>query len=561
MLKSKKMKIAVIALSAIALVGCDDENIKLPVNYDDPIYDLGTIEDPTFGNKFEDYYDSVSTASDIQQKAANQILLDISKVAHGYGDSSVTNHDVSSVVADSFEGSVADSFESNTAKAENNLLTRAQKSMVDTVKGGNYSKDNVYMEKKYAAYLAENYFYLDFADINANNNKQMVISPSLEYSDLFSDDKNYNTYMEHELYDDMRINYLTTEYIYTQSRASIGNSNARKVQIIGLKDRSDVPGAAKNLLNAYIDAYVFEKEGASKIPGIDSDPDFNLLSRLWKGITPDIASKYGDRYAAEALSAEEVQWLRDNKVLPSTSANDAVSSNTLAGKVLSDEKKLEAGKDNFYELDSSLESTYTGSYAYTIQTGVRKAFDDIVKSNLVTDGIYLSSSGISGIPSDLSSRIFSTKLTTNKNLIQQMKDNPGTKQDISLYGEDGFRYLTIADTLTGSNDEIVYYDADSKTYYLTRLLDVVDTAALSTSSSTTIYDTDAKKELISRQVAYAMSTTGSYKTNAAVYWLSRTKIDYSDEDFLEYMKTTYKDLFKNENPYTPKEEKDWIVLG
>lgn len=560
MLKSKKIKLAVIALSTIALVGCDNENTKLPVDYDDPIYNLGEIKDPTFGNKNEDYYGSVSTPSDIQQKAANQILIDISKVAHGYGDEIVTNHDVSSVVADTFEGSVADSFDSNSLKAEENLLSRAKDSMVTTVKGGTYSKDNLYLEKKYAQYLADNYFYLNFADIEKNNNKQMVISPSLEFEDLFSADENYTKYMERELFNDMRINYLTSEYIYTQSRASIGNSNARKVQIIGLKDRSDVPGAAKNLINAYINAYIFEREGASKIEGVEKDDDFQLLSRLWKGITPDVADKYGNRYDSEKLTEAEVDWLRKNKVLPSDSANDAVSSNTLVGKVLSDEKKLQAGKDNVNVVDTSLESTYTGSYTYTVETGVRKAIDDIVKSNLVTEGIYLSSSGITGIPSDLSTRIFSTKLTTNKNLIKQMKENPGTKEDISLYGKDGYRYLTIADTLTGSNDEIVYYDADSKTYYLTRLLDVVDTAALSNSSSTTIYDTDEKKELISRQVAYAMSTTGSYKTNAAVYYLSRTKIDYSDEEFLEYMKTTYKDLFKEENPYTPTEEKDWIVL-
>ena len=127
------------------------------------------------------------------------------------------------------------------------------------------------------------------------------------------------------------------------------------------------------------------------------------------------------------MTEAEVDWLRKNKVLPSDSANDAVSSNTLVGKVLSDEKKLQAGKDNVNVVDTSLESTYTGSYAYTVETGVRKAIDDIVKSNLVTEGIYLSSSGITGIPSDLSTRIFSTKLTTNKNLIKQMKEKKEKK--------------------------------------------------------------------------------------------------------------------------------------
>ena len=67
----------------------------------------------------------------------------------------------------------------------------------------------------------------------------------------------------------------------------------------------------------------------------------------------------------------------------------------------------------------------------------------------------------------------------------------------------------------------------------------------------------AKKEQIAREVAYTMSTTGSYKTNSIVYWLSRTDIKYSDEDFLEYMKSNYKDVFKSDNPYASE---DKIVL-
>ena len=142
-----------------------------------------------------------------------------------------------------------------------------------------------------------------------------------------------------------------------------------------------------------------------------------------------------------------------------------------------------------------------------------------------------------------------------------MKEHPGTKKDISLYGKDGYRYLTVADSSTGTNDDIIYYDASSKTYYLTRLLDVVDTSSLALNSSTSVYDTAEKKEQIAREIAYVMSTAGSYKTNSAVYWFSRTKFKYSDEDFLEYMKTTYKDVFKSDNPYTPKEDKDWIHLN
>lgn len=553
MLKSKKIKsLVLLTFATVALVGCDDE-VRLPTNYEDPIFTVSE-DQSVYGNDWEKYYNSVSSSSEIYSKLADKLLLKIADVAHNYSDGNGSK--VYAVTPDYFKGSVADQYDKAAAlKAENNLSVKAKKSLVDTVKAGTYSKDNLFIEKKYAQYLKENYYYLDVntADFDAQGK---LLTPYLEFDKVFANSDNpvYQTYMEREVMDEMKINYLTAEYIYTKSYASIGNTNARKVQIIALTDRSDEPGAAKNLLNAYINDYVM---------GEKRDDDFSILSRLWKGITRSTADEVAlGRYGNEiVLSSEEEAWLRTNDILPENSIYDDSSSSTLTGKVLADKKKLERGKDDYNFVDSSLESSYTGAYAYDIETGIRKAIDDIATKNLVTEGIYLSSSGISNVPSDLSSRIFSPKLSTNKNTIKEMKEHPGTKKDISLYGKDGYRYLTVADSSTGTNDDIIYYDASSKTYYLTRLLDVVDTSSLAINSSTSVYDTAEKKEQIAREIAYVMSTTGSYKTNSAVYWFSRTKFKYSDEDFLEYMKTTYKDVFKSDNPYTPKEDKDWIHLN
>jgi hypothetical protein len=110
--------------------------------------------------------------------------------------------------------------------------------------------------------------------------------------------------------------------------------------------------------------------------------------------------------------------------------------------------------------------------------------------------------------------------------------------------KDGFRYVTKTGTLNGSDtDNIIYYDSSSKTYYLVRILDVASSSSLSTTNTDSMYSAD-QKAYFARQIAYAMSTTGTYKTDSAIYWLRRTKISYSDDAFLTYMKTNYKDLFK-----------------
>lgn len=551
MLKSKKIKsLGLLAVSVLALVGCDSDEVKYPTDYDKAIFD-NIEKNDAYENDFRHYYQSVSSSSDIYQKAVNQILLDVSEVGHEYANG--TGKNVYSIKKDYNKNSVADNIESIASLNEDNLSYRAKDSMTTTAKGGSYSKDNLFYESKYAKYLNETYYYLNF-DLASISDAGKLLTPELKYADIFSNNENYKTYMEKELYADMKINYLTAEYIYQKSYASIGNSNARKVQVISLTDRSDEPGDAKKLLNAYIKDYIM---------GDKKDSDFSVLSRLWKGLTKSKAdSVQANRYGSEiVLSAEEEQWLRDNDILPSDASQDATSSGTLLGKVLADEKKLEDGRNNIHQVDTSLESTYTGSYSYDYKTGVRKAIDDIATKNLVTEGIYLSSSGISSIPSDLSSRIFSPKIATDKSTVDLMKkdaqEGVNNRRDITIYGKDGYRYLTTSDTLSDSNENLFYYDASSKTYYLTRILDVVSASALSKTNTSSIYDTDEKKEQIAREVAYTMSTTGSYKTNSIVYWLSRTDIKYSDEDFLEYIKSNYKDVFKKDNPYSDEEK---IVL-
>ena len=193
--------------------------------------------------------------------------------------------------------------------------------------------------------------------------------------------------------------------------------------------------------------------------------------------------------------------------------------------------------------------------------GFRNSLDDIATRNLVTDGLYLKSSGISSLPSGLTDRIFSTKVTSNKSDVTSMKDSIksgqfSTKADLTCYAPDGYRYMTIADTITSNDvDSILYYDSSSKTYYITRILDVVDNNAINGGNSS-IYSGDTLNQ-IKWEVAYALSTTGSYKTDSSVYWLSRMDWSYSDGAFLEYMKTNYKDVFKTENPYDSESKFDF----
>lgn len=572
MYKTKK-QFGIIVFSTLALAGCKDP-VRLPKDYKDPLFTGVPSGESVAQNDKQDYYNAVLSSDAVYQKTVKDILKKIASVGHNYTKES-KGSDVSKVIYDIDDKSVADGYH-NVATFDN-LQDRARLSMLSGASTTAYTKDNLFYEQKYVDSLvkAGSVSSSFGTDVTLNNGKLLSARNQEldQYDQVFKAD--YSAYQKKNLYADNEQNYLTAEYIYTKSNPSIGNTNARKVQVISLADRSDEIGDAKRLLDAYVNDFILKNYAAKgysadalKQDSFYQDKDFYLLEKLWKGITKDIAGFISaDRYDGfVVLSDTEEAWLRENKLISGAVVKDlegkvtgvgSLKTHNLIGKILDDIRKIEQGKDNYALYDSALESSYTGSYAYSTEVGYRKAVDEIAQKSLITKGIHLKGETMSSVPDTLKDRIFDSKITSSKKAVENMKkaENLGRAvEDLTAYEKDGFRYLTKASTLSGSSndaDRIIHYDTASKTYYLVRILDVIDTNGLNANNTDSIYHSEDGKmlEQISREVAYTMSTTGSYKTDATIYWLSRTEIKYSDSKFLEYMKTNYNDLFKKDNPW------------
>jgi hypothetical protein len=566
---------SLLALAMLTLASCSTTKIKYPTDYNSTLYsDVDTFAADkavtVVENNKEQYYKNVLSTEGVYKEAVNQILLAIASEAHNYDATTKTGTNVNAVSSDAITASsVLDSTTLPTLSAKNeNLQNRAKLSMESTSRNGTYAKDNLFYENKFLTSLKENFTLGAVnADVTLNDLNGLLVTPFMTYDNIYgTDSKNndnitrYQYYFKNSLYEDMQINYLTSEYIYNKTYSAIGNSNARNVQVIALTDRSDEQaiGSAKKLLDAYVRDYIKGSGTVTNLVG--TDKDFSVLSRLWKGISKDVIDgvsttdtdadlekRYGlvngtRNSTSVVLTDDEKAWLKTNGLI----GDDVRQNNyTLAGKVTKDQDTLDKGIADLNKADTTLESTYTGSYTYDIATGVRKAIDDIATKSLVTKGVYLKSDGLSSLPTALKERVFSLDMTTSADDITYMKANPDTSKDsITVYEKDGFRYVTKTGTLNGSDtDNIIYYDSSSKTYYLVRILDVASSSSLSTTNTDSMYSAD-QKAYFARQIAYAMSTTGTYKTDSAIYWLRRTKISYSDDAFLTYMKTNYKDLFK-----------------
>lgn len=565
MLKDKRKFVALAALAIFSLTSCDTDYVRYPLDYSDTLYPLPEGES-VYGNDRENYYSNVMTGDTVYEHLVEKIIQDIAKIAHNNTGGN-SGSDVSHIIDDTYKGSVQDG-EIPTGEFDN-LLTRGKETLLSNARSSTYTEDNLFYEENFVRSLQENFTLpIDF-DESKVNQEGILVTPFMDVEDIFGAD--YTEYLEKQVYPDIIHQYLTSEFIYTKTFSSIGNTNARNIQAIALTDRSDAPGSARRLLEAYIGDYIRGDGNHPELCG--TDPEFEILSKLWKGITKeavdsivnpddyeggesdpayldDIAS-YEARYASVILTEEEENWLKEYGIITDT------SSYTLTGDILNDQKILEDGIENPDLVDSSIESEYTGTYTYDYQTGIRLAYDSIATRDLVTDGIYLSSDTSLSLPSALTERLFSTSFTTDKDDIAQMKadgqNNINSRIDITTYQKDGSRYLTTANTVASNADSIIYYDADSSTYYLTRVLDVITTDALGRTAGTpnanSVYDTAEKQEQIAREVAYKMSTTGTYANDSLIYWLRRTEIDYSDENFLTYMKTNYQDLFRTESAY------------
>lgn len=566
--KTKRVLPVLATLLLLSSCSTSSDPVKYPSDYKDKIFDNSVINsDPNIiGNDWKHYYDDViPSKSSIYTNLLTQMLVDVSTVAHNNDGTEGSGSDVTRIMKD-FDNqahSVYKDGEYSSSVAYDNVKERAKDKMFSTVTVDSANvKDNLFYESKFVSAQQLAYTLGGTFDDTKVSSQGVLVNPNTTYEDVFKAGDQYSYYLEKTYYNDLKIQYLTADYIYNKSYASIGNSTARKVQIVKLTDRTDNVGAAKRLLQAYVEDYISNPSS----PLLGKDPEFKVLSKLWKGITTSFVDSieggaFSSRYNENTyLTSEEISWLKDKKLMTDTTSDLAI------GKIMADKKKLDkmdidnpANENPYSSYISELEDTYTEKYKLSIGVGLRNAVDKIVKDDYVTEGIYTSSDSIDSLPAALKNNIFSVNLALDKSTVDNMKnkkDKDGKDSDnyvsidgVSIFQADGNRYIINNGSTSSDDNKIIYYDSENKAYYLVRILDAVSNASLSQSSTTSMYDSAKKKEQIAREVAFKLASSDTYKKEATIYYLRRLNIDYSDSDFLNYLKENYKDLFKTESTY------------
>jgi hypothetical protein len=520
----KKLKIAKVLLAAAfvsVLVSCNEDIINYPTDTDSSIATItGDANDNVTDNINSNIYKQITSGSSVSAQCLDNILYKLASEKY--------------LVASDPNGkdfSIADWL----------FKKRWQKEMLDTAKAGSYSVDNKFDEYRYALSLVSQMYDIKtsanssaLTDLAAATTEKIVITPDITsaiegrdgttekdakadaaFASVFK--LNYDDYVARYFKPEIYRRYLTAYYIYNQTYTSIGNTLARNVTVIKITDRTDYPGAAKKVIDAFVKDYIKNTSATAE------QADLHHLERLWKGITTD-----------NSLTADDLTWYATNNI-------DYTLTGTLYGKINEDVTKIKTG--NPYTTNSSLESTYTGSYTYPVEHGVELAKRTLEVNDLITEGTYLKSNGLSSLPSALKTRIFSTNFKDDLDKI-----STGEVKDVSFVTKhtdnNYYRYVTpeTAESVTDIKDtDIVTYDSSSSSYYIVQMNSIVTPAKISVSDSDSAA-TAASKKALALDAAFEMSATEQYKKDGIIYYLENNKLDFSDPDFYSYIKTNYPDV-------------------
>lgn len=441
--------------------------------------------------------------------------------------------------------------------------------LYDYISSTSYQTDNHFDERKLVLSLTANLYDItprkDASGNDADYNVgEVVFTPetkaaALEEGKLGGDSSalaegeilhyDYTDYKERVLKREVYTQLLTSKYIEDESYSSLGRAYSRKVSYIAIAKDETHPDAAKNTIDAFVNEYVTKGNGTV---------DLNDLAKLWKGVDYSNADGKLSSELSAIINSYGLRTLADNiedefkKVVKWDDTNDTYVKDANGNSIALPEDVV----------DSSLESTYTGNYAYLPEVGKEKKDIELAQTTLVTEGWFIKNGGLTDLPDSIRSRLFDIRTATD---FQNIK--AGNTEDLRGYLRqiNGVNYLVPAKGQNEtSNSDIIIYDRDSKTYYIVIVEDALNASSLNLSSvENTIKENNKdadeatiealiKEETKARrenahEVAKMLASKSTYQSEATIFFLKKANIVFHDEAIYDYFETNYEDMFEEDD--------------
>jgi hypothetical protein len=356
----------------------------------------------------------------------------------------------------------------------------------------------------------------------------------------------YQNYIEITVLPDIYRNELTSQYLYGENFGTLRMTSARKVDYIKLAENGQYSYSVLNLMQAYCKEVI---DGTYTVSGVSygliNKYGFPFLNALYKGTAAE--------YVANLPTADQA----GAATMANTIYGDAgwtTSSVTIGSKVFSTYAQSSLGtiitsynkiKDNRFDDDATVRSDFTGTGAYTVETGFDIKYQSLLSTNATANGWYIAG-GLDALPASLKDRAFLVQVA---NEVDTVSDTAVHELQYGWY-VGGNYYLTPANYETST--AYPYLVTDGTNYYLVKVDEAVKaakiTAATSTNTAESLNYDDVRStygvaQEIARKVAYSLSSSDTWKKAAKTYFVNEMALIYHDSYVYDYFKTTFPDLF------------------
>lgn len=446
---------------------------------------------------------------------------------------------------------------------------RIATSLYNKISGGTYSEHNIFSEKKFLASL-----YFDGKKVAKYNEVngvlyEGIIDPEVKAEDVFEAGilhKEYyysdvHTYAVTENIESIYKELLTEQYIIDESYSTLGRSYARKVNVLSIttdsNNKADVPALVDYVLNNFItkkdgDNLRFAAHPEESVKGL-----FSSVSNIMRGL-PKYFNAGDTEYDATAKAIVDALYTNFGLYGDTTTlADGGYLTSTEYGSLMKDYAKI---KDDLKLTDSSIESSFTGSGAYTVEKGKQYKETEIELKKYTNDGWYIKNGGLTSLPDSIRNRLFNISVAnaldkTSDGLVDRLEVEGGwnaaaydaeskiSKHVAKVNGAYFLKRETVEDK--ASNKDLYFYESSSSTYYFVQIVEAVNPAKLSQGdNSYTKIASAAKQETIARDVCEVVGKISSYSTLAKEHWLEKMLLEYHDTVVYDYFKSNYPDLFE-----------------
>ena len=454
----------------------------------------------------------------------------------------------------------------------NTIEKRIAQKMYAQISGGTYSERNVFEEERFLRTLAlsiEN----NVRSLSGANLFKGVLTSEVEDYDVFTKPsakldgtpdlilhrENYQsnaglneqetldqdaTYVEDNLIPDIYRQLLVEQYILDESYDTLGRTSARHISVLAIKKNSNYSKGAVNLMNTFVNDYIFDKNDHNPI-SLDT---FKMVSNAWIGaFMSDANYATTDEYALLNKAISEYKVDGTNPYFQGTAYGDMME---------------EIEKINNNPAISENESSYTGSNAYPVSVGKEIKTRQLLLEDYTSTGWYIKSVGASTLPDSLKNSLFDINVANAFNgepCVEYTYDATAgawkTNEDdnergslINVVGKiNGQLFLRNTTRIKGNPVESDILFENDGTYYVV----LVEDAIRSKNLSKEVYKDATNDQVLTietyiNEIVQIVGDNDTYKTLSKKHWLEEMNIKYHDQVVYDYFKTNFPDLFEDD---------------